>query len=108
LFINNNTTISEGNVPILLFNAKLGIFRFIELIDNSIQNTAGKGLVGIDSSYIGTTDIYSSGNTFANPSFTPPWASATVPPGLSVGYNTSAIPTNPSLPIASCYWLPLM
>jgi hypothetical protein len=108
LFINNNTTISEGNVPILLFNAKLGIFRFIELIGNSIQNTAGKGLVGIDSSYIGTTDIYNSGNTFANPSFTPPWISATVPSGLSVGYNSSAIPTNPSLPIATCYWIQLM
>ena len=107
LFINNNTTISEGNVPVLLINAKLDIFRFIEAIGNSVQNTAGKGLIGIDSSYIGTTDIYSSGNTFTNPAFTPPWATATNPPSLTVGYRTSAIPTNPSLPIQVCYWLPL-
>lgn len=31
LFINNNTTISEGNVPILLSNAILSIFKFIEV-----------------------------------------------------------------------------
>jgi hypothetical protein len=61
LFINNNTTISEGNVPVLLANAKLDIFRFIELIGNSVQNTAGKGLSEVYLSYIGTTDIYSSG-----------------------------------------------
>jgi hypothetical protein len=108
LFINNNTTISEANVPVLLFDAKLDIFRFIKVIGNSVQNTVGKGLIGIDSSYIGTTDIYSSGNTFANPSFTAPWVSATSPSSLSVGYNSSIIPTNPSLPLASCYWLPLV
>ena len=107
LFINNNTTISEGNVPVLLFNAKLGIFRFIQAKGNSIQNTAGKGLIGIDSSYIGSTDIYSSGNTFVNASFTSPWVSATNPSSLTVGYNSSVIPTNPNLPLATCYWLPL-
>ena len=108
LFINNNTTISEGNVPVLLSNPKLGIFRFIEVIDNSVKNTVGKGLIGIYLSYTGTTDIYASGNTFANPSFTAPWASATVPPSLNVGYDTSTIPTNPSLPLATGYWLPLI
>ena len=107
LFIINNTTISEGNVPVLLFNAKLDIFRFIQAQGNSVQNTAGKGLIGIDSSYIGSTDIYSSGNTFANPSFTAPWVSATNPASLTVGYNSSVIPTNPNLPLATCYWLPL-
>jgi hypothetical protein len=105
LFINNNTTISEGNVPVLLFNANLDIFRFIQANGNSVQNTSGKGLIGIDSSYIGTTDIYSAGNTFANPSFTAPWVSATIPSSLTVGYNSSAIPTNPSLPLATCYWM---
>jgi hypothetical protein len=105
LFINNNTTISEGNVPVLLFGAKLDIFRFIQANGNSVQNTVGKGLIGIDSSYIGTTDIYGSGNTFANPAFTPPWVSATVPASLIVGYDSSVIPTNPSLPLAACYWM---
>lgn len=108
LFIINNTTIREGNVPVLFFNAKLGIFRFVLATGNSVQNTAGKGLIGIDSSYIGTTNIYSSGNTFANPAFTPPWASATSPSSLTVGYNTSVIPTNPSLPLQSCYWMLLV
>jgi hypothetical protein len=108
LFINNNTTISEGNVPILLFNAKLGIFRFIEVLGNTVQNTAGKGLIGIDFSYIGTTDIFSSGNTIVNPAFIPPWASATVPPSPIVGYNTAVIPTNPNLPLETCYWLHLV
>ncbi|WP_277406389.1 hypothetical protein [Lacrimispora xylanisolvens] len=107
LLIINNTTISEGNVPVLLFNAKLDIFRFIQAQSNNVQNTAGKGLIGIDSSYIGSTDIYSSGNTFANPSFTAPWGSATNPTSLTVGYNSSIIPTNPNLPLATCYWLPL-
>jgi hypothetical protein len=106
LFINNNTTISEANVPVLFFDAKLGMFRFIEALGNSVQNTMGKGLIGIDSSYIGTTNIYTAGNTFANPSFTAPWAP--LPLGLTVGYNTAAIPTDPSLPILPCYWLPLI
>jgi len=92
---------------VLLFNAKLDIFRFIQAQDNSVQNTAGKGLIGIDSSYIGSTDIYSSGNTFANLAFTAPWVSATNPMSLTVGYNSSIIPTNPNLPLATCYWLPL-
>ena len=105
LFIIANTTISEGNVPVLLFNAKLDIFRFIQVNGNSIQNTVGKGLIGIDSSYIGTTDIYSAGNTFANTSFTAPWVSATNPAGLTVGYDSAIIPTNPNLPLADCYWM---
>jgi hypothetical protein len=109
LFINNNTTISEANVPVLLFSAKLGILRFINAVGNSVQNTVGKGLIGIDSGYIGTTNIYAAGNTLANPSFIAPWASATVPATPStVGYNTSVIPTNPSLPLNPCYWLALL
>lgn len=107
LLINNNTTISEGNVPILLYGADLDIFKFISVFDNSVQNTVGKGLIGIDYSYIGTTDIYSEGNVINNPNFTPPWVSATIPFSIIVGYNSSAIPTNPSLPLPTCYWLPL-
>ncbi len=107
LLINNNTTISEGNVPILLYGADLDIFKFISVFDNSVQNTVGKGLIGIDYSYIGTTDIYSEGNVINNPNFTPPWVSATIPSSIIVGYNSSAIPTNPSLPLPTCYWLPL-
>lgn len=75
LFINNNTTISEGNAPVLFFNAKNDIFRFVEVVGNNIQNTAGKGLIGIDGSSTGTTDIFSSGNVIANPFFTTGWAS---------------------------------
>lgn len=105
LFFINNTTISEGNVPILLYGGNLSIFRFIDAIGNNVQNTVGKGLIGIDNGYIGTTDIYSSNNVLANPSFTAPWASATVPSSSIVGYDTSVIPTNPSLPFATCYWL---
>lgn len=107
LLINNNTTISEGNVPILLYGADLDIFKFISVFDNSVQNTVGKGLIGIDYSYIGTTDIYSEGNVINNPNFTPPWVSATIPSSIIVGYNSSAIATNPSLPLPTCYWLPL-
>ena len=108
LYIINNTTISEGNVPVLLFNAILNIFKFIAAYGNSVQNTAGKGLIGIDSSYIGTTDIFSSDNSIANEFFTTGWASATVPASFIVGYNTTAIPTDPDLPLSSCYWLMLI
>lgn len=107
LFINNNTTISEGNVPILLFNAILSIFKFIEVIGNRVQNTAGKGLIGIDGGSTGTTDIFSANNTLANEFFTVGWASATVPVSFIVGYNLAITPA-PILPIASCYWLPLI
>jgi hypothetical protein len=105
LNINNNTTINEGNVPVLLFNADNSIFKFIEVVGNSIQNTAGKGLIGIDGSSTGSTDIFASGNTIANPFFTAGWASATVPTSFIVGYNTAVIPLAPTLPLASCYWL---
>lgn len=118
LYINNNTTISEGNVPVLLFpgtNFALNIFKFIEVIGNSVQNTAGKGLIGIDhfppppTVAAGTTDIFSSGNTVVNPSFTAPgWASATDPASIIVGYNTATVAPAPQLPLASCYWLPLV
>ncbi|USD15046.1 cell surface glycoprotein [Priestia megaterium] len=80
LFILSNTTRSEGNVPVLLNIANLNIFKFIEVDGNKVQNTAGKGIVGIDVSYIGTTNIFSSGNEIANQSFAAGWASAIVPP----------------------------
>ncbi|WP_248061020.1 collagen-like protein [Paenibacillus silvae] len=108
LYFINNTTINEGNVPVLLFNANLNIFKFIATYGNSVQNTAGKGIIGIDSSYIGTTNIFSSGNTIANEFFTSGWASATVPSSFIVGYNTTAIPTDPNLPLNNCYWLMLI
>lgn len=108
LFLLNNTTVNEGNVPVLLFNADLTIFKFIEVVGNSIQNTAGKGLIGIDSSSIGQTPIFSSGNTIANQFFTLGWASATVPPSFIVGYNTTVIPVPPNLPLTNCYWLMLI
>ncbi len=108
LFIINNTTISEGNVPVLLANPDLSIFRFIDISGNSVQNTAGKGIVGIDFGYTGTTDIYDSNNTVANPNFSGSWASATDPESITVGYNTAAISTDPNLPLAACYWLPLI
>ncbi|MGV2527769.1 UNVERIFIED_CONTAM: hypothetical protein FOS11_34030, partial [Bacillus thuringiensis] len=103
-----NTTVNEGNVPVLLFNADFTIFKFIEVNGNSIQNTAGKGIIGIDSSSIGQTPIFSSGNTIANQSFTPGWASATIPPSFIVGYNTAVILEPPNLPLTSCYWLMLI
>ncbi|WP_232304347.1 cell surface glycoprotein [Bacillus cereus] len=108
LFLLNNTTVNEGNVPVLLFNADLTIFKFIEVVGNSIQNTAGKGLIGSDSSSIGQTPIFSSGNTIANQFFTLGWASATVPPSFIVGYNTTVIPVPPNRPLTNCYWLMLI
>lgn len=107
VFINNNTTVNEGNVPVLFFNANNDIFSFIEVVGNNIQNTAGKGLIGIDGSSAGTTDIFNSGNIIANQFFTTGWASATVPASFIVGYNTEAIPIAPELPLATCYWLPI-
>jgi len=119
LYINDNTTISEGNVPILLFpgtNYALDIFRFIEVVGNNVQNDAGKGLIGIDHEptvslptvIAGTTDLFSSGNIIVNPDITATnWASATVPASAIVGYNTETIAPDPQLPFASCYWLPL-
>ncbi|WP_303802297.1 Ig-like domain-containing protein [Alicyclobacillus macrosporangiidus] len=102
LFIVNNTTISEGNVPVLLFNADFTIFKFIAVYSNHVQNTAGKGLIGIDSSSTGTTDVFSSQNIIANQFFTAGWASATVPFSYIVGYNATVIPVNPSLPLIDC------
>ena len=44
LFLLSNTTVNEGNVPVLLFNANFNIFKFIEVIGNSVQNTAERAL----------------------------------------------------------------
>ncbi|MCL6495339.1 MAG: hypothetical protein K6T54_11245, partial [Ignavibacterium sp.] len=85
----------------------LSIFKFIEVDGNNVQNTAGKGLIGIDASSTGTTDIFSSNNTIATPFFVAGWASATVPASFIVGYRTTITPA-PVLPLATCYWLPLV
>ncbi len=107
LYINNNITISEGNVPVLLNVADLDIFKFIEVVGNSVQNTAGKGLIGIDVSFGGSTEVFSSNNTIAEQSFEAGWASATVPQSFIVGYRTTIVPP-PVLPLANCYWLSLI
>lgn len=104
LYINNNTTVMEGNVPVLLYNANMNIFKFIELIGNTMQNTAGKGLAGIDNVSMGVTDIFASMNTIANESFEAGWASATVPQSFVIGYRETIEPA-PTLPLAVCYWL---
>ncbi|MGH4052942.1 MAG: BclA C-terminal domain-containing protein [Clostridium sp.] len=103
LYINNNTTINEGNVPVLLNSPNLSIFKFIQVVGNNVQNTAGKGLIGIDTSSTGTTYISSSGNTIANLSFAVGWASATSPASFIVGYRTTILPA-PVLLLDSC-WL---
>ncbi len=107
LFINDNQTIYEGNVPVLLFNPDLSMFRFLQINGNTVQNTAGKGLAGIDSGFTGTTSLYSSNNTIVDQSFAPGWSSATVPPGYIVGYRTTIVPA-PVISQPSCYWLPLI
>ncbi len=104
LYVNNNTTIIEGNVPVLLYSADMDIFQFIEFIGNTVQNTAGKGLAGIDNASTGTTDIFASMNTIVNESFSVGWASATVPQSFVVGYRETIEPA-PALPLADCYWL---
>ncbi|AWI06930.1 C1q-like domain-containing protein [Clostridium drakei] len=103
LFIDNNTTINEGNVPVLLFNVDNNIFSFIEASGNSIQNTAGKGLIGVDGSSTGSTVAYASNNTIANQTWTSGWNTATVPASFIIGYNTTIIPA-PVYPLESSYW----
>lgn len=109
LYILNNTTINEGNVPVLLFASDLNVFPFIAAYGNNIQNTAGKGLIGIDGGYVGTTDIFGSGNSFVNQTFTTGWASATNPTSPIVGYRATVsgqvYQVNPNLPLNPCYWL---
>lgn len=107
LYIINNTTLSESNAPVLLYNANLNLFTFISVEGNSVQNTAGKGLIAIDFNSTGTTEIFSSNNTLANESFAPDWESATNPLSFIVGYRTSISPA-PELPLEDCYWLPLL
>ena len=107
LFISNSITSLEGNVPILLYNPGLNLFRFIEVIGNNVLNTAGKGLIGIDGGSSGTTDLFAFGNVIVNQTFTAGWASATLPPTVLAGYNTDIVPP-PVLPLAACYWLPLI
>ena len=82
----------------------MSIFSFIQLNGNSVQKTVGKGLAGIDTSYTGSTDIFSTGNTIANQAFDTGWASATLPASYIVGDRTTI---SPALPLASCYWLPV-
>ncbi|MGD6846341.1 collagen-like protein [Rossellomorea aquimaris] len=105
LYIIDNTTISEGNVPVLLFGPNLNIFKFLAFYGNTVQNTAGKGLAGIDNNYLGSTDVFSTDNTIVNESFTAGWASATDPASFIVGYNSAVIPVPPNLPLNPCYWL---
>ncbi|WP_373897847.1 hypothetical protein ACER0A_010565 [Haloimpatiens sp. FM7315] len=106
MFVNNTTSL-EANVPILFYNPNFNIFRYIMFKNNTVANTVGKGLSAIDSSFLGSTNIYISGNTLLNPNFTPPFESATNPETNIIGYRSSTIPVNPSLPIVDCYWLPL-
>ncbi|MEW4306650.1 cell surface glycoprotein [Rossellomorea marisflavi] len=106
LYIINNRTFSEGNVPVLLNGPNLNIFKFIAVYGNAVQNTAGKGIVGIDLNYLGSTDIFETGNSITNPTFAVGWASATTDPtSVVVGYHAAVIPVPPNLPLNPCYWL---
>ena len=106
LYISGNSTVDEGNVPVLLESPDLNIFSFIQFNGNLVQNTAGKGMAAIDTSYTGSTDIFSVGNTIVNQAFDTGWASATAPASYLVGYRTTITPP-PQLPIVTCYWLPI-
>ena len=111
LFVNYNTTIYEGNAPILFSAPNNDIFEFIELIGNSIQNTAGKGFIGVYTEpgpSTGTTVLYAEDNTIANQSFRTGWTTATAigTPFLDTllaGYDNVGI-TNPEYTFPSCYW----
>lgn len=107
LFVHDNETVLEGNAPVLLYNPDLSIFNFIAFSYNSVENTAEKGLSGIDGGFSGTTKIYEYDNTIQNQAFRVDWTSATVPPSYVMGYSTT-ITTPPDLPLESCYWLPLI
>ncbi len=104
LFIDNNITSNEGNAPVLLYNVNNSIFSFIEVSGNSVQNTAGKGLIAVDSSSTGSTVVYASNNSIANQTWATGWATATIPASFIVGYNTTAISPAPVYPLESSYW----
>lgn len=104
LFIDNNITISESNAPVLLYNVDNSIFSFIEVSGNSVQNTAGKGLIAVDSSSTGSTVVYASNNSIANQTWATGWATATIPASFIVGYNTTAISPAPVYPLENSYW----
>jgi len=116
LYIINNISSLEGNAPVLLFDPNLNIFRFIAVYGNRVQNSAGKGLIGLDADpspspplpSAGTTEIFSSNNTIALLSFTTNWASATDPDTFIAGYDTTHIVQDPNLPFGSSYWLRLI
>ncbi|WP_026882612.1 hypothetical protein [Clostridium akagii] len=103
LFIDNNITISESNAPVLLYNVDNSIFSFIEVSGNSVQNTAGKGLIAVDSSSTGSTVVYASNNSIANQTWAAGWTTATIPASFIVGYNTAITPA-PVYPLENSYW----
>jgi hypothetical protein len=103
LFIDNNITISESNAPVILYNVDNSIFSFIEVSGNSVQNTAGKGLIGVDGGSTGSTVAYASNNTIANQTWAPGWATATIPASFIIGYNIAIVPA-PVYPLENSYW----
>ncbi len=107
LFLDSNKTVFEGNVPVLLYAPDLDIFSFIRANANDVQNSAGKGFIGIDAGSQGTTPLFASDNAIANQSFASGWASATAPPTFVAGYRTTIVPP-PVLSTGVCYWLPLI
>lgn len=103
LFLDNNTAVSEGNVPVLLYNVNNNIFSFIEASGNSVQGTAGKGLIGVDAGSTGSTVAYASGNIIADPHWASGWDTATSPASFVIGYRTTISPA-PDYPLESLYW----
>lgn len=90
LFIIGNSTNLEGNMPILFNAPDNSIFAFIEMVGNTFQNTAGKGVIGVYTEFgatSGTTTIYEQNNTITNQTFTTGWISATNPTSIYAGWD---------------------
>lgn len=88
IFIKGNILINEGNMPILFSTLNNNILEFILISDNTFQNTAGKGIVGVFTSFgapTGTSIIYAENNIIANQSFITGWFTTTNPNSILAG-----------------------
>jgi len=90
LFIIGNSTNLEGNMPILFSSPDNSIFEFIVITNNTFQNTAGKGVIGVYTEFgatTGTTTIFEQNNSITNQTFTSGWISATNPTSIYAGWD---------------------
>lgn len=110
VFLIGNTSFSEGNAPVLLNQPYLPMFEFIYTESNTIDNTVGKGFIGIDgtATNMGATYLYDIGNMITSLSYAVGWGNPVIPaiPVTYVaGYRQTISPAPELILLEDCLWV---